>query len=88
MVRQFAKIENIDRQKMEINSLNAAIRLDYLSNLSGAFCVMIISALSYLFMKNGNRRDGKTIAIFIICTLTAIFVLKRIKFRSDHLPEK
>ncbi len=70
--------EGIHRRNMEAKIVKHSYNTVVWGYVLGFLCVALISVLCYLFMINGNPREGMWIACIIIVALAVVFVLRKV----------
>lgn len=75
---QWTEDEGNHRRNMETKIVRHSYNTVIWGYVLGFLCVGLISALCYLFMINGNPREGMWIACIIIVALAIVFVLRKV----------
>lgn len=75
---QWTEDEGNHRRNMETKIVKDSYNTIIWGYVLGFLCVALISVLCYLFMINGNPREGMWIACIIIVALAVVFVLRKV----------
>lgn len=75
---QWTEDEGVHRRNIESKIVKHSYNTVILGYVLGFLSVALISVLCYLFMINGNPREGMWIACIIIVALAIVFVLRKI----------